>query len=160
MTRRLLLLAALCPALCAALVAPATRVRSALGAAAAKKKATGGSGFGAAPRAKTTPPAKPIKSLVADCRRKWPIWRDERAADVWVAAREGKRWFHAGRVCCASAASLAGAVQLQKNIIFKLAVTLDETLMQAPSGLIAATADVSLSPASPFFLPPPLTRRT
>lgn len=146
MPRRLLLLAAaaLLP-LSAALVARSALItpvlpgaRRSIAPLTAKK--AGGGGFGAAPREKTAAPQKPLKTLVGECRKKWALWRDDQAADVWIAAREGKRWFLAGRVCCAPTASLAGAVQAQKAIIFKLGATLDPSLMQAPSGLIAATA--------------------
>ena len=83
-----------------------------------------GGGFGAAPRAKSSAPVKPLKSQVAEARSKWPVWGrgkdDGQTADVWIATREGKEWFHVGHVCCSPDSSLDGAVQMQKALIFKL----------------------------------------
>eukprot|EP00629_Pelagomonadales_sp_RCC1024_P015996 CAMPEP_0119268062 /NCGR_PEP_ID=MMETSP1329-20130426/5973_1 /TAXON_ID=114041 /ORGANISM="Genus nov. species nov., Strain RCC1024" /LENGTH=176 /DNA_ID=CAMNT_0007268013 /DNA_START=251 /DNA_END=777 /DNA_ORIENTATION=- len=114
----------------------------------AKKKAPaagGFGGFGAAP--KKGPSEKPLKSQVADAGKAYEKYHGEQAADVWIACRNTERWYLVGRAACPAGTDVAGAVQAQKALIFKLGQTLDRSLEQAPDGLVAATAPLDSAAA-------------
>ena len=108
--------------------------------AAKKKFKAAGGGFGAAPREKKRS-EKPFKSQVVDAHNGFEKWRGDEAADVWIASRaQPTRWWLAGYAACKSGCDVAGATTAQKALIYKMGVTLDRSLEQAPDGLIAATA--------------------
>ena len=117
--------------------------------AAKKKFKAAGGGFGAAPREKKRS-EKPFKSQVVDAHNGFEKWRDDEAADVWIASRaQPTRWWLAGYAACKSGCDVAGATTAQKALIYKMGVTLDRSLEQAPDGLIAATAPSSRKAGGP-----------
>ena len=117
-----------------------TRSRRVIAVAAKKKFKAAGGGFGAAPREKKRS-EKPFKSQVVDAHNGFEKWRGDKAADVWIASRaQPTRWWLAGYAACKSGCDVAGATTAQKALIYKMGVTLDRSLEQAPDGLIAATA--------------------
>jgi len=108
-------------------------------AAKAKKKAPAAAGGFGAPVAKSAS-EKPFKSRVKDAHDGWERLKGDETADVWIACRGSSRWWLVGQAACAAGGDVAGAVQEQKALIFKMGKTLDRTLEQAPDGLVAATA--------------------
>ena len=120
--------------------APRAPPRSSTAVASKKKFKAAGGGFGAAPREKGRS-EKPFKSQVVDAHNGFEKWKDDEAADVWIASRaQPTRWWLAGYAACKSGFDVAGATTAQKALIYKMGVTLDRSLEQAPDGLIAATA--------------------
>ena len=82
---------------CAAFAPPTPSPRRRAIAVAAKKKfKAAGGGFGAAPREKKRS-EKPFKSQVVDAHNGFEKWRDDEAADVWIASRaQPTRWWLGG----------------------------------------------------------------